>query len=517
MKCSHTTKSRLSCCFLPIGLFFCVTLTAISAVPRESYQTGKWTTPQIISTSAISETVRSWFPDLAIDEYGTVHMIWCLTSSLPDYQNMERVAYTRLTNSSWSQPNDIVPPSPDIVRNAITTDLNGHVLMLYGGSVHNKNFALYFTQANLNDAWSGQAWSPSIQVNLNQSYMGDIAVDSHGVIHVIYDDMVSYTGQQKGRNYSDIYYRKSTDGGKNWSTPANLSNSPQTGSARPYMEIDSNDTIHVTWDEGWDRLTGVEANSQYSVYTYSKDGGESWSVPKMIDYPNGSTEQLTVGSTGKGGVMLVWRSKLDQNLYYQWSSDGGVTWSVMPTIHNMSARPWTIPFDMYDMASDSNGTIHLVVVGQPSDKDTIPGVYHLIWDGVRWSKPEKIFWQDNLYPEYPKIVISEGNQIHTAWFTREGGVWNSTIHHVWYSRGQADAPFVAIIPPPTPTTPAITLTPTLYPSATPQPTISSEGIGINSPTKEYEYLRVLAIVLSPVALLLGVIFLIKLTRLYNRL
>jgi len=277
------------------------------------------------------------------------------------------------------------------------------------------------------------------------------------------------------------------------------------------MEIDSSDNIHVTWDEGWDRLTGADAGEYYSVYMNSQDGGISWSSPKIVYYPQQTAVQLTAGSNGKGGVMLVWRSHstLYNNFYYQWSTDNGDTWGVPKVISGTFARPWTNPYDMYDMASDSAGNIHLIVTGrETNDENATLGVYLLTWDGKEWSSPEKIFSQENLYPEYPKIVISAGNQIHAVWFTREGSVWDQTVNRViWYSHSEAPAPAVTLTPrPPTPTIPLPTLTQTPYPSATPRPTVSSAGINTNSPIKEMEYIKILAIVLAPVVLLLGAIF-----------
>lgn len=515
---SSLPKSRIILCTLPIGCLILAGLTAMIRVPREFLQTGSWTTAQIISTSPISETVYSWFPDIAVDEFNSVHVVWCSDHLLPNSQILEQVGYTRLTSSGWSQTNDIVPPSFDIIRNAITTDLNGHLLLLYGGTTHDRTQALYFTEANVDQAGSAQAWSPYTLINRGVSYMSDIAVDSHGVIHVIYDDTIYYPGETTKVVYSDIYYRKSTDGGKTWSSPVNLSSSPETGSARAYLFIDEHDTIHVTWDEGWDRLTGVEAGSSNSVYIYSSDGGETWSNPKIIDYPGNELAQLTVGSSNKGGVILIWRSKLEQKVYFTWSNDGGKTWSGTSVIHGVFTRPWAnIPYDMYDTAMDSNGNIHLILVGQPAENNPIPGVYHVVWDGKQWSKPDLIFYRDNFYPEYPKIIISNGNQIHTTWFTREGSLYTLSNREVWYSSSLANAPYVAIQPRQTSTMPLPTVTKTPRSTATPQPTISSVGIAVTSPTKEKEYLRIIAIALSPVVLLIGGVIIFQLLiRSYKR-
>lgn len=489
----------------------------MSRFPREFIQTGGWTPAQIISTTPISGTVYAWFPDIAVDEFNSVHVVWCNTRLMSNSQLLEQVDYTRLTNTGWSQPNDIVPPSFDIIRNSITTDLNGHLLLLYGGTVHGRALALYFTEAKVDDAWSAQKWTPYTIINNGVSYMSDIAVDSHGVIHVIYDDTIYYPGENTKAVFSDIYYRKSTDNGNTWSSPVNLSSSPQTGSARAYLYIDENDIIHVTWDEGWDRLTGVEAGSSYGVYVYSTDGGDTWSNQKIIDFPGNEQVQLTVGSSGKGGVMLVWRSKLEQKIYYSWSKDGGKTWSATSVIHGVLARPWSIPYDMYDMASDSDGNIHLILVGQVPPRDPIPGVYHAFWDGKQWSTPEQIFLRENLFPEYPKIIISHGNQVNTTWFTREGSLYTMSNREVWFSSSSINAPYAAIQPRNTPTVPPPTATKTLRPSATPLPTISSAGVDVTSLTQEKDYLRIVVIALSPVALLIGGVMIIKLlVRSYKR-
>jgi hypothetical protein len=512
MKSMPINRARWGWFFIPASVFLLVVLTAMNKPPRELFQVGEWTTPIILSTTPYTGTVYSWFPDMAVDDFGSVHIIWCSTQPLANLQMQEQVAYTHLTDSGWSQSNDIVPPSLDIIRNSIAADHNGRVLLLYGGSVHDRVSALYFSSASIADAWSAQAWSPYLQINRGSTYMNDIAVDSQGVIHVIFDDRVMLSSQENEVIYSDIYYRQSTDGGITWSTPMNLSNSPETGSARPYLEVDSQDVIHVTWDESGDYLPGGETIPQYSVYMYSTDGGSSWSTQNIIRYPADTPVQLTVGSTGKGGVMLVWRSKQDQKIFYRWSSDGGVTWSVTPTIHDIYARPWAAPFDMYDMTTDSDGNIHLILVGQLQEGNIMPGIYHLVWNGTQWSLPEEVFQENDLYPEYPKIAISEGNRIHATWFTREGSLWTLSNRQIWYASSLADASHVASPPRPTPTVQAPILSPTPEPSSTPRPTVSSFGINSGSPTKEQDYLQTLAIAIAPVALLIMVVFSINFAR-----
>lgn len=494
------------CTLAMVLLIGAVTLLTFSGGRWALAQGEHWTTPVVISVSP----GVSWFPDLAVDEFGSVHVVWCQTTMLENGDLQEQVNYTRWDGENWAEPNDIVPPSADIVRNAIATDLAGNVHLIFGGSVYG-NFAMYHQQAPLDEAWSAAAWSAPHRINQGISYMGDIAVDSRGVIHVIYDDTLHYASEDRPA-MADIFYRRSADGGRTWSAPVNLYPEPLTGSARPYMEIDSKDVIHVTWDEGWDRLSGATSDTHYGVYVSSSNGGETWTSPVVIDYPDATVVQLTVGSNGQGDVILVWRATSHDELFYQHSTDGGHSWGEPSAIPQVFARPWTIPFDMYDMAADSAGHIHLLVVGRESqEENALLGVYHLLWDGDAWSIPTKIFASEGLYPEYPKIVVHEGNQIHAAWFTREGNVWEQdTNREIWYSSSQSSAPHQPVTPLPTSTPQPPTVTPSPIPTATPYPTLALKDTGLPGGLyTESDDVFQLVVALSPVILVILVIALVK--------
>lgn len=469
-------------------------------------QAGVWSEPVSIS----STRNNSWFPDLTVDSRGNVHVIWCETTNLKEGGQREQVFYGVWDGESWSDPNDIVPPSDDIIRNAIVADRRDVLHILFGGSVRGTVLTLHYQSAPSEEAWSAAGWSTPHRISQGTSYMGDIAVDSRGTIHAIYDDTVRYETDAE-LALADIFYRYSVDGGQTMSPPVNLFPSASTGSSRPQMEIDSSGTIHVTWDEGWDRLTG-QGNPVYGAYTFSSDRGKMWSPVISVTYPDSMVAQLTVGCDGHGGVMLVWRSTSHDEMFYQWSTDGGRSWGTPLVIPGVFARPWANPFDMYDMATDSAGHIHLVVVGrQVQDRVAPLGVYHLEWDGKAWFEAEKVYGGKG-FPEYPRIIISQGNQLHVAWFVRESQ-WDSEgagPHQVWYSHGESPAPHQAVTLLPTLTPLPSTATPAPAPTTTPYPTIDPEDTGLPDGlyTESDDVLR-LAIALSPLILVILAVTAVK--------
>jgi hypothetical protein len=471
-----------------------------------SAQTISWSEPVNISNTPND----SWFPDLAVDDQGNVHVIWNETKYLKKgVLDSEQVLYTRWDGREWAIPNDLVAPQLFFPRNAIAIAPNGYLLMVYQRATQGGQ-AMYFTVAPNEDAWSAASWSLPQRISAYYgAYMADLAVDYRGATHIVFDDTGNEVRDVCQGGCADTYYRRSVDGGQTWSVPINLSRSP-IGSSREQIEVDSSGTLHISWDEGWDRLAGGEPLC--SVYRSSSDGGLSWTPAITISYPKTGTAQLTAGADGQGGVMLVWRTVLHDDIFYQWSTDHGQSWSSPTAIPEVFARPWTTPFDLYDMATDSTGHIHLLVVGRQSlERDAPLGVYHLVWNGQTWSDPIQVYPGPG-FPEYPRLVINNGNHLHAAWFVRDDGLELGTGYEIWYSETHSAAPLGTPVPSPTPAaTPLVVPTITPVPSATPYPTIvpGSSGLPTGLHTESDDVFR-LAIALSPVVLVVLIVMAIRL-------
>lgn len=513
--CNHTMRISL-----PIILLLLLVFGEVPAGLAQQTDTGvQWGQATHIPSP---EEASSWFPDLAVDQEGRVHVVWCETNHLGvQDRDPESLYYSIWDGQQWSQANDIVPPQQAIIRTAIAVDGYGVLHLLFDHPARPYGFGLYYKQALAGEALSAATWtSPRLVNGRRGTYMSDIAVH-RDTLHIVYDDAGAEDEEGECPGCADIFYRRSTDRGLTWSAPINLMATP-TGSSRAQMEVDSAGTIHVAWDEGWDRLTG-RGNPQYSVYMYSADGGSTWAAPTVISYPDSTNAQLSVGSDGWGGVMLVWRatSREYPGIYYMWSMDGGGSWSPPQAVPNIVARQWSGPFDLYDMATDSAGHIHLLVVGHLSTKQVassveqgLPGLYHFKWDESNWSAPVPVY-EGDWYPEYPHLVIERGNQLHATWFVRKDP-WEEVVapYQVWYAHGQSQAPAETPVPRPslTPTAAPVAVStatplPTLYPTIAPGSSTLPTGLY----TESDELLR-LAVALLPLVVLALLVIIVRLGR-----
>lgn len=478
-------------------------LGATNASPSYAQLSG-WSTPILLS----EELEHAWFPYVAVDYAGGVHVIWNgVDSASGIVEGSSLLYYTSRRGETWSTPNDVAV-SGDIVRAALAADDVGRLHM-----VHQHYPRMYYKRASVEDAWSAAAWTSPRVIGRSNSYLPDIAIDSQGVIHIVWT-------KSAGRMCSDcfpVFYRRSADGGRTWSRLRELSPG-QPLRFRLQIKLDLEDNIYVVWDEVVD-----EANVVSSTYVLSSDAGESWSAPVQFESLVGRSKQATMGVDGQGNVVAVWRTDQDDYIYRQLSSDGGVSWSAPAAIGGILARSRLFNdtgLDKYDMATDSGGNLHLVVVGRTSESEDPPGVYHLQWDGASWSPPTLVFAEPDLFPEYPSIAIGEGNRLHAVWFTRDRDhVWDAGngVYEVWYGSAFSTAPHVTARSTPLPS-PISTPTPTVTPTTTASPTVQ-ESARESASGNGHDWHSVstypLAVAIAPMALLLLGLVLARSRRMFR--
>jgi BNR repeat-like domain len=226
-------------------------------------------------------------------------------------------------------------------------------------------------------------WTPAKRLTWNSgmSTWPALAVDSSGAFHLVWNDDTP--------GNTEIYYKKSTDGGATWSAGKRLTVTAGF-SYHPRIGVDPLGNLHVVWDDG-----GTTGYGEI-YYTKSTDGGSTWSAAKRLTWNSGSSERPVIGIDSLGNLHVAWEDDTpgypNYDIYYKKSTDYGVTWSAAKRL------TWT-----------SEGSIDSALTIDSSDR------LHLFWS------------------EGP----GSGGEIYYAKSTNAGATWSASRRLTWTSGGSA--------------------------------------------------------------------------------
>lgn len=394
-----------------------------------------------------------WFPDVATDASGRVHAVWSSGA-----EEFDTVMYAAKSDNSWSGAVDImampqISGGSEASRPALLVDPANNVHLTY------RYTTIYYSQAPAGGAGVPGYWRESFAID--EGYFSRMVRDSKGVLHLVFTQNVQTASC---RICYHIFYVRSTDDGLMWSDPVDISVLP-TGAAKPQLIVDSQDNLHVVWEGGYGGSYGQLSDPTSVFYAGSSDGGNSWSRAYEFDPTRGDTtaamaRNITIAEDANGRLVTAWLAIPEDIVYYQLSADAGRTWSVPAPIPGVLGI-WALyqsRLDSYAMAVDSAGRVHLVMVGRRLLEQPNSELIHLVWNGSGWSAPSVIASYTGDMPEWPRIAVGLGNQLHVVWFVRDAeNLFNSDAgnYQVWYATSTTDSPPIAPvavpeIPAPTP-------------------------------------------------------------------
>jgi len=447
--CSSKALRALMIVLLAIGI--CATMPSVS-----SAQSAGWSPPLPLSPDG----QFAWFPDVAVDVTGQIHVVWSSYAARYD-----AVIYTTSRNGQeWSNINDIaaVPQvgGSEATRPTLFIDQHDLVHMTYRSTI------VYYAQAPGASAYSANAWTLTRAVSGatggQVAYFSWVARDRQETLHLIFsENVISSTCPI----CYHLFYRRSQDNGRTWTPPVDISRLA-TGAAKPQLLIDGQDNLHLVWEAGRGGSYGQLTDPTRVLYSNSYDQGATWTSPvelstELSAVADGVAKDITIGQGRDGQLVTAWLSLPEDKVYYRISVDQGRSWSPPQPISGVWGG-WTIyqaRLDDYAMATDSAGDVHMIMIGRTSEKQTSLSVLHLTWDDSNWSAPEVITTLVGDVPEWPRIAIGDGNQMHVVWFVRDQKhMWGDSPdgspadYRIWYSGRASGAPEVVATPLPLPTT-----------------------------------------------------------------
>ncbi len=419
-----------SAAWLLAALLVCAAVTA----PTRA-RAAQWSDP-----IQLSSPVRfAWFPDVAADAAGGVHVVW--TSAFGTRPNgYDRVEYCAVGARGCEQTVDLARRAAVdglyVTRPSIAADDLGRLHLLW----RRKELICYSAASIVPDVLD-RTWLP--QRRLGDGRHTNLAVDRDGTLHALWSQGMFRDDDAVCFGCSDIMYSRSTDGGVAWSVPINVSQTP-LGSEKPQIAFGSDGSVYVAWEEGGDFYAG-KGQAQSSMLAVSRDDGRTWEAPVTFTDPGDTPQSIAVGVDNTGAVVVVWQQVVGDGIFYQVSPDGARSWSAPARVGNLQRRATTNDLDDFDIASDAARTLHLVLAARDPEHPGQHGVYHLEWDGESWSAAEPLFATRGL-PEWPRIAVGLGNQLHVVWFERNAGFESQSeqgLYGVWYARGTSAAPAIA--------------------------------------------------------------------------
>ena len=137
----------------------------------------------------------------------------------------------------------------------------------------------------------------------------------------------------------DIYFKKSTDGGASFGDTINLSN--DAGDSYDYqVNIPINDTMYIVWQ---DETQGVNGTSEI-YFKKSIDGGASFGDTINLSNNTGDSTDPYLASSNDMNIYVVWRDNSEgtEQIYFKRSTDGGASFetglSEQLTLSNNTAK-----------------------------------------------------------------------------------------------------------------------------------------------------------------------------------
>jgi hypothetical protein len=275
----------------------------------------------------------------------------------------------------------------DFSANAAIAVLGNNVHVVWVGLTTND--ILYSRSTN-----AGGSFNSKINLSENTGFSEFPAIAASGNnVHVVWHDDTSEN--------SEIFYRRSTDGGASFTEPTkNLSN--DAGFSDSPAIAASGNNVHVVWR---DSSSGIDI-----LYKKSQDGGAAFpNVIKNLSSNSGISEFPAIAASGNN-VHVVWSDTTSGNLdiFYRRSLDGGSTFPNI--IKNLSSNTGN---SVDPAIAVSSHDVHVVWEDtSPGNPDTL--YRRSINGGATFPNVIKNLSGDAVDSHDPAIAVSDNN-VYTVW------------------------------------------------------------------------------------------------------
>lgn len=363
---------------------------------------GQTFSPSVRVDDTGSATSYQGSPAIAVAPGGSVYIAWSDSrNGNDDIFFARKIPYTagfsinvQVNDSSDSaQTNPAIAFSPDSIIHVAWVDYRNGYSDIYCS--RSTDFGTTFEKnLKITDYAFGYASAPSI------------AAGSDSSVHIVWSDTRT--------SFAHIYYSKSVDSGKSFGNSVRVDDTQDTSAQQfaPSVTVDSAGKIHVAFYD--------YRNSDSDIYyTKSTDGGKTFLQNVRVDDTAGTQANQFVPSIavdGAGKIHVIFYDNRNSNNYsvYHGRSDNSGTGFVANVLVT-DTDPVSFQTDPA-IAIDASGAIH---IAWTDDRDGIAHVYYTVSnDGGKTFAPE-IRADDtadqNFSQSNPALAVDAAGNVYTVW------------------------------------------------------------------------------------------------------
>lgn len=318
-------------------------------------------------------------------------------------------------SSWWWTPVELISESSTVTayRPAIACDSDNNIHIVWddlepdlGGSGVDRD--IFYIQY---DAQT-ENWLP-LEVVSTESTSGseraEIAIDSENNIHIVWNDYTDYDGADTD---ADVFYKQRSSTGA-WSTTEVVSTDSTLITYRPVIHMDAKDTAHIAWSDfttGWD-------------VTYKRrTSAGSWSSTIIVsEFSTDTAYDSRIASDTSDNIHFTWAdetdyagSGLDTDIFYRTLDEDLTTWSPYTIISTESDSTSAAP----NIYVDNLDKIHISwtdqtdLYGAGSEWDVFYKYFDPQFD--TWHITEVVSTESDT-PSTELRMVSDGSYLYLVW------------------------------------------------------------------------------------------------------
>ena len=266
-------------------------------------------------TRMTNNTGTSGYPSIAVSG-SIVHLVWFDNIDLN-----EEIYYKRSTDGGANWGTDTRLTNNNEWSEVPSVTAIGSLVQVVWVDNRNGNPEIYHKRSTDN----GVSWGADLRLTINTGASWYPCVSGSGsYVHLVWQD------DRDGN--TEIYYKRSTDGGGSWSADTRLTTN-SSDSEFPSVSV-SGSAVHVVWVD-------LRDGNREIYYKRSADNGENWGADTRFTN-NTATSRFPTATASGSLVHVVWEDNRDANyeIYYKRSTDSGISWSTDTRLTNLAGTSY---------------------------------------------------------------------------------------------------------------------------------------------------------------------------------